>query len=222
MLAARFDLQALAPPAAAPAEHEAAQFTRDPESWQALCDWCRAASDSPLPAARLGMQAAGSAADLRAWADALARHLDGGSALDALPSGWPRLALRLRVKWQDLQAAWGAPAGRSAQVLGASVIWDAGWVRAEAAALDHLARRWQPRRPTLLLADAGAAADGGLALAQALDALRERLSAGGVAQALPLRWLWVGHEPAAAPAPAANRAIDSGTLPLRGFRVNIR
>lgn len=185
-LASRFDLRALAPPAAATPEAEAAQFTRDPETWQALMHWCRQPATQALPAARLRSE--GDAAALRAWADALARQLDGGTALDALPGGWPKLALRLRVKWQDLRAA-------------VPTVWDAGWLRSEPQALDHLARRWRPRRPTLLLADAADAAQ-----AQRLRpvqlALAERLQRSPPPQALrPVRWLWLGDPGADGPPP---------------------
>lgn len=67
--------------------------------------------------------------------------------------------------------------------------WDVGWALASSGALAHWQTGWQPRRPTLVLAEAGEAAQ----LAPLLAALAQRLAG----SALPLRWLWVrGDGPA--------------------------
>lgn len=186
-LAARFDRRALRPPAAATPEAEAAQFTRDPETWQALMRWCRDPAPEALPAALLQPANGGEHdpdAALRAWADALARQLDGGTALDALPGGWPKLALRLRVKWQDLRAD---------QRDALPTVWDAGWLRSEPQALHHLAAHWWPRRPTLLLAEAAQAPQ----LWPVQRALGLRLAQAAQSQTVrPVRWLWLGASPA--------------------------
>ncbi len=76
--------------------------------------------------------------------EALQRDLDGDFLLRSLPPGWPRLALRLRVKAVDTLPARWRPADAP---------WDAGYLADDAgvrAALPH----FRPRRPTLMVADA--------------------------------------------------------------------
>jgi len=177
---ARFDGLALRPPAAA--ADEAAWATRQPAAWAALQAWCRGAGQGRPAVATL---AAADPARAAAFADALARDLDGGTRLDALPrlAGW---AWRAAVLWRDRRGAAAADPAHP---------WDAGWVRSDPAALAHWAAGgFRPRRATLLLADAGAAG----ALRPVLDRLRR---AGG-APAPALRWLWVGE---------AGPAADAGT-----------
>lgn len=76
--------------------------------------------------------------------EALQRDLDGDFLLRSLPPGWPRLALRLRVKVADaLPARWrpqDAP-------------WDAGYLADNPGVRAALAQ-FRPRRPTLMVADA--------------------------------------------------------------------
>ena len=112
-----------------------------------------------------------------AWADHVARQLDGSTRLAALPSRAAGLAFRLGVKLHD--AMWWRPRQPADP-------WDAGWAIDTAPALQHLASAFQPRRATLILADARryAPLSAGLAgLAQRQAGLRH-----------PVRWLWVGGE----------------------------
>ena len=195
-LTQRFDTQALQPPEAAPAATEASLRQRDPATWQQLSAWCRAGAgpggsgwfnpggqpsvDKRWAAAALGGPAAA------AWADAFARDLDGGSALDLLPGRLAGLALRLRVKAAD--AAWW-------RLRQDADPWDAGWVRSAPPALRQLQGPWLPRRATLLLADA--ADQRALRLAQAT--LQQRSDAFDH----PVRWLWVATDASAVSAPLA-------------------
>ena len=119
-----------------------------------------------------------------AWADHFARQLDGGSRLAALPGRAAGLAFRLGVKLHD--AAWWRPRQPDDP-------WDAGWAIDTTPALQHLACAFQPRRATLILADARRfePVSAGLAgLVQRQAGLRH-----------PVRWLWVGDE-TDLPAPA--------------------
>jgi hypothetical protein len=189
-LRARFDLLALRPPAAA--ADEATCQARCPAAWSALQAWCRAGAGPgnspwarpgapPAVALRLAvavLQAPDDAqrdASTLAWADALARDLDGSLRLAALSGPGADLRLRLGVKARD--AIW----WRQRQP---DDPWDAGW------ALDtpEAQRQWRvgftPRRATLVLADSRAAAS----LQPALAALAAR--SGELRH--PVRWLWVG------------------------------
>ena len=170
-LGARFDTRVLRPPAVA--ADEAARLQDRPACAAALLAWCRSGGPALAVAA---LQGHGQAPDLAAWADALARHLDGGTRLDAQGRS-AGLAWRLRIKLGD---AW---PGRARQP---DDPWDAGWALASGAALAHWQSGWQPRRPTLVLAEAGRAD----VLAPALAALAQRPAG----SALALRWLWVGGD----------------------------
>ena len=168
-LGAGFDTRVLRPPAVA--ANESARLQDQPASAAALLAWCQGGGPGLAVAV---LQGSGPAPNLAAWADALARHLDGGTRLDALGRS-AGLAWRLRIK---LGEAW---PGRVRQP---GDPWDAGWALASGGALAHWQSGWQPRRPTLVLAEAGQAD----ALAPALAALAQRLAG----SALALRWLWVG------------------------------
>lgn len=131
----------------------------------------------PLRVATLRGAADAPPAATAAWADAFARQLDGSTRLAALPGRAAGRAFRLGVKLHD--AMW----WRARQPADP---WDAGWAIDTPAALRHLATHFQPRRATLILADARRfeALNAGLAgLAQRQAALRH-----------PVRWLWVGGE----------------------------
>ena len=147
-----------------------ARLQDQPASAAALLAWCQ----SGAPALAVATLQGKARPDLAAWADALARHLDGGTRLDALGRS-AGLAWRLRIK---LNQAWPGRVRQPADP------WDAGWALAGTDALAHWHSGWQPRRPTLVLAEAGRAD----VLAPALAALAQRLAG----SALALRWLWVG------------------------------
>lgn len=175
-LLARYDgtlmrAPALPGAAAAPADNMA-DVTADALG-QALLAWCLAPG-AGLRAAMLSGHGA------RARAEALALHLDGSLRLQACGGPASRLALRLRVKLDDLALA----LGRAPR---ASDCWDSGWLIGGAAALARLAH-WQPRRPTLLLAD-GDAGTAPPTLAATRPAPRQALRLLWVAEAAgPLRW----------------------------------
>lgn len=199
---ARFDNRVLRPPAAA--ADEATRLQRQPACAAALRAWCRGAGaalavavlrsdDGPPGCNTLDGTAGGAAADLAAWADALARQLDGSTRLDGLGRA-AGLAWRLRTVLGDAWPAWRRPDDP----------WDAGWARADAPALAHWQAGWWPRRPTLVLARSADSA----ALAPALAALAERLGPGSG----PLRWLWVGGD-GPAPAGLASRRFAWAGVP---------
>ena len=139
---------------------------------------------SRLAVATLRGAAGAPAAATIAWADSFARQLDGSNRLAALPGRAAGLAFRLGVKLHD--AMWWRPRQPDDP-------WDAGWAIDTAPALRHLQNNFQPRRATLILADARRfePLSAGLAgLAQRQAGLRH-----------PVRWLWTGGE-AELPAPA--------------------
>jgi hypothetical protein len=110
-----------------------------------------------------------------AWAEHVARQLDGSLRMAALPGRAAGLAWRLGVKWHD--ALW----WRRRQI---DDPWDAGWALSTPAALQRLQTAFWPRRATLVLADGQAAA----LLGPCLAALSQRQA--GFRH--PVRWLWVG------------------------------
>ena len=169
-LGARFDTRALRPPIVA--GDEAARLQSQPACAAALLAWCQRGDPVLAVAALQGKPAPGPTA----WANALARQLDGGTRLEALGRA-AGLAWRLRLK---LGEAW---PGRARQP---GDPWDAGWALTSSDALLHWQRSWQPRRPTLGLAEAGQAA----VLAPALATLPQQLAP----DAPPVRWLWVGGD----------------------------
>lgn len=193
-LRARFDTVALQAPAAAPRATEQALRQRDPATWAQLLDWChtpdarstqapwhgRASNDFAV-AQLLAADDANVSDHLRPWAQALARHIDGSVALEALPGRLPGLAWRARIKLND--AMWWRPRQ-------ASDPWDAGWASTSPPAERQLQNRFLPRRATLILAQA-ADSDG---LRLALASLAQR----GAELQHTLRWLWVGALPEAA------------------------
>lgn len=81
-------------------------------------------------------------AELPALAEAFSRHIDGSDQLAALTGAAARIALRLRVKWQD--ALW----WRARQPTDP---WDSGYLPDGEAALQAL-EAFCPRRATLLVA----------------------------------------------------------------------
>ena len=155
-LLARYDTQALRPPAASPGGSAAlaVRCAAAQPAWQALLDWCfegtgtgacpwfapRATPDlaTPFAAALLGGP---DRAALDAFATALCLHLDGSVALAGLPGQAARLAYRLQVKAQDL--CWWRVRRRADP-------WDCGRGGWDAAAVAQLAR-FAPRRATLIV-----------------------------------------------------------------------
>ena len=192
-LRARFDLQALRPPAPSGSAADDVLAQQQP-AWSGLLAWCQQGAGpgnsawwqpgaKPAVAQRLAVAAlhGPDGAATRAWADAFARLLDGSEALAALPGGArgrDALALRLRVKAQD--AMWWRPRQPDDP-------WDAGWAISTPSSHSH--SHWQsgfmPRRATLVLADLREAATLGPYLA-ALAARSDDLWH-------PLRWVWVGR-----------------------------
>ena len=191
-LRARFDLQALRPPAPSGSAADDALAQQQP-AWSGLLAWCQQGAGPgnsgwlqpgarPAVAQRLAVAALHGQGDsaTRAWADAFARQLDGSVALAGLPGGARgpgALAMRLRVKAQD--AMWWRPRRPDDP-------WDAGWAISAPASHSHSHWRsgFMPRRATLILADSREAAT----LSPHLAALAAR------SDALwhPLRWVWVG------------------------------
>lgn len=187
-LGARFDTQALQPPAAVAGA--AALQQRHTTLHDQLQGWCWHGAGpgtaawwqpgaQPAVGQRLAVAAlcgaSSAAAHLPDWANTFARQLDGSAQLDSLPSKWSGLQLRLATKLQDAQ--WWRPRQPTDP-------WDAGWAINTPAALQHLQHRFLPRRATLILADGLAAA----ALRPCLAGLAQRSHTFHQ----PVRWLWVG------------------------------
>ncbi len=202
-LRARYDTLALRPPASA--ADETTRLQGQAAVARALIDWCQAGAgpgdcSAWQPGARPAVDLRLSAAALRgpagfdaattAWANALGRQLDGGTRLDALPSGDGR---RWRLQIKLTEAAW----WRARQPADP---WDVGWAIDTLPALRQMLGVWMPRRATLVLADA-AQFD---MLAPSLGRLWQRQDD----FRHPVRWLWVGG---AADVPARHG------LPLRRF-----
>lgn len=176
-LQAAFDTVALRPPAAVASE--LARLRAQPQALQAMTTWCM---QGAVPKLRLRLAvgalrgtAGAEPAALMGWAEAFARHMDGGIRLDALPTRAAGVAWRIQAKLNDARPWRNRQPGDP---------WDAGWAMSTPGSLRHLQADWMPRRPTLVLADA---ADH-VALRLALGALSQR-------QARfrhPVRWLWVG------------------------------
>jgi hypothetical protein len=191
-LHARFDRQALRPPAPGGAAADDALAQLQP-AWSGLLAWCQQGAGpgnsmwsqpgaKPTVAQRLTVAALRGPDDTQAlvWADAFARQLDGSVALAALSGGThgpAALALRLRVKGQD--AMW----WRLRQPGDA---WDAGWAVNTAAAGTGRAAQFRPRRATLILADRRQA--------EALRPQLAELAARSNDFWHPVRWLWVGGD----------------------------
>ena len=189
-LRARFDLQALRPPAPSSSAADDVLARQQP-AWSGLLAWCQQGAGpgnsawsqpgaKPAVAQRLAVAALHGPDDTAtlAWADAFARLLDGSVALAAL-SGGARgpgaLAMRLRVKAHD--AMWWRPRRPDDP-------WDAGWALNTPSSHSHWQSGFKPRRATLVLADSREAATLSPHLA-ALAARRDGLWH-------PLRWVWVG------------------------------
>ena len=201
-LAQRFDDVALRPPEAAGAADQAALAGRDATTRAALLAWCRQGAGpggapfwQPGALPRVDQRLAvatlqGPGVAVHAWADHVARQLDGSLHLESLPGRTAALAFRLGVKARD--AMWWR--GRLDDDP-----WDAGWAIDAPAALQRLHTGFQPRRATLVLADARSIT----ALQPGLTALRQRQAD----LRHPVRWLWVGSgaDAPARPGPAAAR-----------------
>lgn len=121
----------------------------------------------------LAQPTAGARAMAAGRAARLALALDGTHALAACTGSAARLALRLRVKWQDALA----PRPPTSEWL-ARCVWDSGRAH-DAAAL----ARWQPRRPSFVVVDTGQPGD----WLSALHALQQR----DAALLHPVRMLWL-------------------------------
>ncbi len=181
---ARYDAQLLRPPAAPtgpaplPPPEQALQ--------QRLLAWCRQGSGDgrgclpePLSAAQLtGVPGNGQPCAL---VEDLALRLDGSFDLLAAGGPWRQRLFRLRVKWDECRP-WRPRA--------ADAPWDSGYLIAGADLPERLAR-FQPRRPTLMVAQA--LGDAGLQAAmRGLGARRAAL-----AQPVRLLVLGAGHGPLA-------------------------
>jgi hypothetical protein len=166
-LTARFDGQALA------AFDLPGDVPKQP-AWLALRDWCLA---RPAQRFAVAVPAAAALSAAAPWGQALALQLDGSHALAACSNAAAKWALRLRVKWQDLRTS--EPGGA---MLSPVRVWDSGRVR-DPAALE----RFQPRRPTFIVVDAGQPA----VLLAALDTLQTR----SASFTQPVRVLWLLPEP---------------------------
>lgn len=105
-----------------------------------LLDWCRAEPQRPFLSLN---RPTNPAIDWPTTLEHLQRRLDGDLSLQALPPGWRRWALRLKVKACDtLPARWrpfDAP-------------WDAGYLADDPDVRQALAD-FRPRRPTLMVAE---------------------------------------------------------------------
>ena len=191
-LRARFDLQALRPPA--PGSSVAADaLAQQQPAWSGLQAWCQQGAGpgnsawsqpgaKPAVAQRLAVAALRGPDDIttQAWAAAFARMLDGSVALAALSggaSGTAALAMRLRVKAQD--AMWWRPRQPDDP-------WDAGWAINTPHASRHWPSHFMPRRATLILADRRK----GDVLCPHLEALAARSDDFWH----PVRWVWVGGD----------------------------
>jgi len=176
-LQAGFDTVALRPPSAV--QGELARLKAQPQSMRALTAWCLGGAvpsvQERLAVAALRGTVGSEPAALTGWAEAFARHMDGGIRLDALPTHAAGVAWRIQAKLNDARP-W-----RSRRP---DDPWDAGWALSNPPSLRRLQTDWMPRRATLVLADA---ADH-VALRLALAALWQRHAR----FRHPVRWLWVG------------------------------
>lgn len=149
---ARYDAQLLRPPtppvpSAAPAARTAPLPPHEQALQQRLLAWCREGSNlgsrgtapEPLAAARLTGVPSGAPCPL---VEDLALRLDGTFELLAAGGPWRQRLFRLRVKWHECRP-WGTRP--------ADAPWDSGYLIGGADWPDRLAR-FQPRRPTLIVA----------------------------------------------------------------------
>lgn len=166
-LTARFDTEALRPPALPPEPDAAiARWLASP-AWAQMLAFCAPQRTPRLSVATLAGEQAPHCAE------AFACLLDGSARLAGLGRA-AGLAWRLQVKLADALPWRGLRDGDP---------WDAGWARSAPGSLRHLRAGFLPRRATLVLADA--AERTGLTLP--LATLVQR--ADGFAH--PVRWLWV-------------------------------
>ena len=171
-----------------PRPGQAAPAAVDAAVYRDLLAWCHAGAGpggAPSPGERPQVQSRMAVARLvgadrglvTAFANRLARDIDGSLRLQALAGTLPRLAWRAQVKFHD--ACWwrqrlpGDP-------------WDAGWASTSPPGLRQWLKGFHPRRATLVLADAADAPALTVPLAMLLQSSDDLPH--------PVRWLWVGSD----------------------------
>lgn len=127
-------------------------------------------------------------------AEELSLQLDGTHAMLAAGGPWAQRLFRLRIKWNET---------RRARPRAADAPWDSGYLIDSDAAVARL-QDFQPRRPTLIVAQA-------LADARLQAALRT-LAARQAALALPVRLLVIASASPAALAVLSDWPADVGSL----------
>lgn len=143
-LLSRYDLDTLRVEPALPLPTSAPRL----EAVEALRAWCRQGLDLDRPQSQgprvpLALGLVADTPRLGPALEALCRALDGDDQLRALQGAAARWRLKLRVKAQDL-AGW--------RHRRADDIWDSGYL-ADTPSVLHALQAFQPRRPTLMVAD---------------------------------------------------------------------
>ena len=201
---ARYDAQLLRPPATPDAGAAAAPLPPPERALQDhLMAWCRHGAGDGLSGPPQPLSIAlltGTAADAPPpLVEDLALRLDGTYELLAAGDRWRQRLFRLRVKWDECR--WWQPRGATAP-------WDSGYLLDSAEALARLAR-FQPRRPTLIVAQDMADAP----LREALHTLAARRT--HFTQAVRLLVLAPSRPAALAQWRADSGAISAGSLSFR-------
>ena len=195
---ARYDAQLLQPPArpagAASWRAPAALPPPEREVQQRLLAWCREASPSGTPALSIALLTGTPAGSRCALVEDAALRLDGTYDLLAAGGRWRQRLFRLRVKARECLG----PRLRGPDAA-LHAVWDSGYLIDSTAALARLPR-FQPRRPTLVVAQDPADA----VLREAVRTLAARQPA----FAQPVRLLVL-----AASAPAALAALSTPVGP---------
>ena len=144
---ARYDAQLLQPPIppAGPGL-PAALPPAEREVQQRLLAWCREAPPSGVPALSIALLTGAPAGRRCALVEDAALQLDGTHALLAAGGRWRQRLFRLRVKARECLRA--RPRAAAADP---HAVWDSGYLIDATEALARLPR-FQPRRPTLLVA----------------------------------------------------------------------
>lgn len=144
-LTARFDTEALRPPATL---FSVAEWRAPPDEWRRVWDnirqWCvveHEARNNASEALSVARVFGGASADRHSLIESLCQDLDGGVRLAACASGLGRLWLRVATKFGDLS---------SAAVRRADHPWDCGYAKPEETGLQAL-QRFRPRRSTLIV-----------------------------------------------------------------------